>query len=161
MAQYYEELLHLCGFEDAEIRNEKPRIERAFKKLELGPEDMEKAVVWVRKNHEVELLGMRRVLRAWLLELFDLVLAREEGKKVVYYGFPSIEGPGMAIKTAAGEGLYCACPDAILCHTLGQIFNKLNPVLEAGERSGLPPGHGLCSLQQVRVGGMQKIRLLF
>jgi hypothetical protein len=156
MAQYYEELLHLCGFEDSEIKDEKPRIERALKKLELGPEDMDRAVVWVRKNHEVELFGMRRILRAWLLELFDLVLAREEGKKIVYYGFPSIEGPGIAIKTAAGDGLYCACPDAVLCHTLGQIFNKLTPILEAGERNGLPPGHGLCSLQQVRVGGMAK-----
>jgi hypothetical protein len=84
------------------------------------------------------------------------VLAREEGKKIVYYGFPSIEGPGIAIKTAAGDGLYCACPDAILCHTMGQIFNKINPILEAGERGGLPPGHGLCSLQQIRNGGMAK-----
>lgn len=156
MSHYYDEMLHLCGFEDEEIRRESSRIERAFQKLGLEPEDMEKAKGWVKENHEVELLGVRRILRAWLLELFDLVLAREEGKKVVYYGFPSIEGPGMAIKTAAGDGLYCACPDAILCHTLGQIFNKLTPILEAGEQNGLPPGHGLCSLQQVRNGGMAK-----
>jgi len=156
MSHYYDEMLHLCGFEDEEIRRESSRIERAFQKLGLEPEDMEKAQGWVKENHEVELLGVRRILRAWLLELFDLVLAREEGKKVVYYGFPSIEGPGMAIKTAAGDGLYCACPDAILCHTLGQIFNKLTPILEAGEQNGLPPGHGLCSLQQVRNGGMAK-----
>lgn len=156
MAHYYDGLLHLCGFEDEEIEKEKPRIEKSFQRLELGPEDMERAEDWVRQNHDIELLGMRKILRAWLLELFDLVLARDEGKKVIYYGFPSIEGPGIAIKTAAGEGLYCACPDVILCHTLGQIFNKLNPILEAAERGGLPPGHGLCSLQQVRNGGMAK-----
>ena len=156
MANYYDKLLHLCGFEDEEIGKEKPRIDKSFQKLELGPEDMKRAEDWVSQNHEVELLGIRKVLRAWLLELFDLVLAREEGKKIVYYGFPSIEGPGMAIKTAAGEGIYCSCPDVILCHTLGQIFNKINPVLEAAERGGLPPGHSLCSLQQIRNGALAK-----
>ena len=156
MANYYDNLLHLCGFEDDEIEKEKSRIDRSFQKLDLGPEDMKRAGDWVSQNHEVELLGIRKVLRAWLLELFDLVLARDEGKKIVYYGFPSIQGPGMAIKTAGGDGVYCACPDAVLCHTLGQIFNKLNPILEAAERGGLPPGHGLCSLQQVRVGAMAK-----
>ena len=156
MANYYDELLYLCGFEDDEIKKEKPRIDKSFQRLELGPEDMRRAEGWVRQHHDIDLSGMRKILRAWLLELFDLVLARDEGKKVVYYGSPSIEGPGMAIKTAAGDGVYCSCPDAILCHTLGQIFNKLNPLLEAGERGGLPPGHGLCSLQQVRVGGMAK-----
>jgi hypothetical protein len=66
-------------------------------------------------------------------------------------------GPGAAIKAASKEGdLWVGCPDVILCHTLGQIFNKLTPVLEAGEENGMPPGHGLCSLQQIRVGGLAK-----
>jgi len=159
MANYYDELLKLCGFEDGEIKKEKPRIDQAFQRLELGPEDMKTAENWVRQNHDMELLGVRKLLRAWLLELLDLVLARDEGKKIVYYGFPSILGPGAAIKTAAdlaGVDLYCACPDVILSHTLGQIFNKLTPVLEAGEENGLPPGHGLCALQQIRNGGMAK-----
>jgi len=158
MANYYDALLKLCGFED-EIKREKPRIDKAFRKLELGPEDMKRAERWVSENHDVELLGVRKLLRAWLLELFDLVLAKEEGKKVVYYGYPSIQGPGMAIKAASEEAskeVYVACPDTILCHTLGQIFNKLAPVLEAGEQNGLPPGHGLCSLQQIRNGGLAK-----
>ena len=156
MADYYDELLKLCGFEDGEINQERPRIERAFQKLELGPEDMKTADSWVRQNHDVELMGVRKLLGTWLKELIDLVLAKDEGKKVVYYGFPSIQGPGMAIKASAPEEVYCACPDVVLCHTLGQIFNKLTPVLEAGEENGLPPGHGLCSLQQIRLGGMFK-----
>jgi len=159
MANYYDELLRLCGFGDDEIEKQQPRIDSVFQRLELGPEDMKTAEGWVRENHDVALNGVRKLLRAWLLELIDLVLAREEGKKLVYYGFPSIQGPGMAIKAAgelAGVDVYCACPDVILCHTLGQIFNKLTPVLEAAERGGLPPGHGLCSLQQVRVGGMAR-----
>ena len=159
MSNYYDELLKLCGFEEDEIKKEKPRIDRVFQRLELGPEDMKTAEGWVRQNHDIELLGVRRLLRAWLSELLDMVLARDEGKKIVYYGFPSIPGPGMAIKAAgdlAGIDIYCACPDVILCHTVGQIFNKLTPILEAGEENGLPPGHGLCSLQQIRNGGMAK-----
>ena len=31
---YYTEVLKLCGFEDAEIEREKPRLDKAFKKLE-------------------------------------------------------------------------------------------------------------------------------
>lgn len=156
MADYYDGLLKLCGFEDEEINAERPRIERAFRKLELGPADMKSAEIWLRKNHEIDLVGVRKILRLWLRELFDLVLVREEGKKkLVYYGFPSVDGPAMAI-AAASDDIYCTCPDVVLGHTLGQIFNKLNPILEEGERNGLPPGHGLCSLQQIRVGGMAK-----
>jgi hypothetical protein len=156
MANYYEELLKLCGFEDVDIEKERPRIERAFQKLELGPDDMKSAEGWIRQNHDMELRGVRKLLGAWLRELIDLVLARDEGKKVVYYGFPSIQGPGLMIKAAAPEEIYCACPDAVLCHTMGQIFNKLTPILEAGEINGLPLGHGLCTLQTIRVGALAK-----
>jgi len=159
MSNYYYKLLKLCGFEDDDIKKEKTRIDKAFYKLELEPQDMKVAENWVRENHDVGLMGVRKLLGAWLKELIDLVLARDEGKKVVYFGFPSIPGPGMAIKAAsesAGIEVYCACPDVVLCHTIGQIFNKLTPVIEAGEQNGLPSGHGLCSLQQIRVGGMAK-----
>lgn len=156
MADYYDDLLRICGFEVEEIDKERARIEKAFLRLELGPDDMKSAESWVRKNHDVELMGVRKLLGAWLKELLDLVLARDEGKKVVYYGFPTIQGPGLAIKAAAPDIIYSACPDVVLCHTMGQIFNKLTPILEAGEEDGLPPGHGLCSLQQIRVGGLAK-----
>ena len=155
MPNYYDGLLKLCEFEDEEILTETPRIDKAFRRLELGPEDFEKAEKWVKQVHEVELRGVRRILGVWIKELVDLVLAKDEGKKVVYYGFPALPGPGMAMRSAS-EDIYCACPDAIICHTLGQIFDKLKPVLEAGEENGLPPGHGLCSLWQVRAGALAK-----
>jgi len=155
MAHSYDALFRLCGFEVEEIEKERPRIEKAFQRLELGNEDMERAEGWVKQNHDIELSGVRKLLGIWLQELIDLVLAKDEGKRVVYYGFPTIAGPAAAI-AAASEEVYCVCPDAVLCYTMGQIFNKLTPVLEAGEENGLPPGHGLCSLQQIRVGGMAK-----
>ena len=51
---------------------------------------MKRGERWVSENHDVELRGVRRLLRVWLMELVDLVLAKEEGKQIVYYGFPSI-----------------------------------------------------------------------
>ena len=155
MADYYDQLLKICGFEDEEIEKERPRIERAFQRLELGPQDMKSAEDWVKQNHDVELMGVRKLLGAWFKELIDLVLAKDEGKRIIYYGFPTIQGPGMAIAAASDE-VYCVCPDVVLCHTMGQIFNKLAPILEAGEEGGLPPGHSLCSLQQTRVGALAK-----
>ncbi|MGV8073339.1 MAG: 2-hydroxyacyl-CoA dehydratase [Syntrophobacteraceae bacterium] len=143
----------MCGFEPQDVEVERHRIEVAFQKLRLGPQDMESAVGWVRENHDISLKGLRKLLGAWLKELIDLVLAKDEGKKIVYYGFPAMVRPGYLI-SASGENLYCASPDTIICHTVGQIFNKLTPLLEAGEKNGLPPGHALCSLWQVKVGAL-------
>ncbi|MFC2123108.1 2-hydroxyacyl-CoA dehydratase [Bacteroidota bacterium] len=155
MAKYYDELFQLCGFEDEELNQERSRIEKVLQRLEMGPVDIERSELWVRQNHEIELIGLRKILRLWLKELLDLVLAKEEGRKLVYFGFPAIAGPAGAVAAASDE-ILATCPDAVLCHTMGQIFNNLGPVLEAGEENGLPPGHGLCSLQQVRIGGMSK-----
>ncbi|MDY7039012.1 MAG: 2-hydroxyacyl-CoA dehydratase family protein [Thermodesulfobacteriota bacterium] len=155
MASYYDDLLRLCGFEVEEIEKERERIDNAFRKLEIGPEDMEIANNWVRMNHDVTLTSVRKLLGAWLKELIDLAIAKDEGKKIIYYGFPAMVRPGMLIK-ASSENVYCACPDALLCHTMGQIFNKLTPILEAGEENGLPPGHALCSLWQIKVGALAK-----
>jgi len=154
MAEYYDKLLGLCSFSTKEIDSLKPRLEKAFEKLGLNRQDFSRAEERVATQHDLELVGVRKILRAWLLDLLDLVLSREEGKKVVYYGYPSIQGPGMTIKAASNINLYIGCPDVVLCHTLGQIFDKITPLLEAAEKSGLPPGHGLCSLQQVRNGAL-------
>lgn len=155
MADYYDELLKICGFESQEINKERARIEKAFEMLELSAADMKTAESWLKENHDVELVGVRKILGLWLKELIDLVLAKDDAKKLVYFGFPAFTGPASVI-AAASEQIFCTSPDVVLCYSLGQIFNKLTPILEAGEENGLPPGHGLCSLQQVKVGGMVK-----
>jgi benzoyl-CoA reductase/2-hydroxyglutaryl-CoA dehydratase subunit BcrC/BadD/HgdB len=155
MAQYYDDLLTLCGFEAEEVEQERPRAEKAFERLGIGPEDMETADSWVRQNHDVTLQGVRKLLGAWLKELIDVVLAKDEGKKVVYFGFPAITGPGLML-SASSEDVLVTAPDMVLDHTMGQIFNKLTPILEAGEANGLPPGHALCSLWQAKIGGIIK-----
>jgi hypothetical protein len=153
MAHDYDEILKLCGFEDEEIEEERTRVEKSFERLGVAPEDMEMAENWVRQNHDVTLKGVRKLLGAWLKELIDLVLARDDGKKIVYFGFPAILGPGLMLN-ASSEDVFVCAPDMVLDHTMGQIFNKLTPILEAGETNGLPPGHALCSLWQAKVGGL-------
>ncbi|MBN2320789.1 MAG: 2-hydroxyacyl-CoA dehydratase [Acidobacteria bacterium] len=155
MGNYYDELFSLCGFEHEEIEKERSRIEASFEKLGIGPDDMETADSRVRRHHDVSLEGVRKLLGAWLKELIDLVLAREEGKKIVYFGFPAILGPGLMLR-ASSEEVFVSAPDMVLNHTMGQIFNKLDPLLEAGEANGLPPGHALCSLWQAKIGGIAK-----
>ncbi|MBN2420580.1 MAG: hypothetical protein JXL81_14410, partial [Deltaproteobacteria bacterium] len=132
MKGYYDDLFRLCGFEDEEIYSQRSRIEATLEKLELGPEDMERADAWVREYHDISLVGVRKLLGAWLKELIDLVLAREEGKKIVYFGFPAILGPGLML-SASSKDVFVSAPDMVLDHTMGQIFNKLTPILEAGE----------------------------
>ncbi|MGV8075140.1 MAG: 2-hydroxyacyl-CoA dehydratase [Syntrophobacteraceae bacterium] len=155
---YYSELLGLCAFDESDITSQKQRIERALKILGLDAADTDRAVERVKKYFDIELLGVRKLLGLWLKELFDLALAREEGKKIIYFGYPPFQYIGMAIKAAAKskDDFHIACPEAVLCQTLGQIFHKLGPILEEGEASGLPPGHGMCSFLQIRLGAMEK-----
>jgi len=62
------------------------------------------------------------------------------------------------IKAATGssDAFYIGCPEVVLCQTLGQIFNRLHPVLEEGEAKGLAPGHAMCSLLQIKNGALEK-----
>ena len=154
MAAYYEKLLRLCGFDDNDLSTDGDRMGKTFDRIQLDAKDMEVAEERIRKYHDIELTGVQKLIRAWLLELADMVLARDEGKKIIYYGYPSIQGPGMAIKMAGGEGLYIGCPDVIIGHTVGNFFGKLAPIIKAAEENGLPSGYALCSLQQTRNGGM-------
>ncbi len=155
MAKHYDDLLTLCGWERDEIEDERPRIEEAFRRLELGPEDMKPAENWVRTYQDVSLVGVRKLLGAWIKELIDMILAKDEGLKPVYYGMPAITGPGF-IMAGASDDVFVCCPDYVLVQTIGSIFNKLTPIIIAGEQNGAPPGHALCSLWQVRMGGMAK-----
>lgn len=155
MADYYDELLVLCGFEPEEIDAERSRIEETFKRLGLTPKDMAAADGWVRKNHDITLMGVRKLLGAWIKEMVDAVLARDEGKKPVYYGFPAILGPGLVL-AASSDDVFAAAPDVTMIHVMGQIFNKLSPIIETGEANGAPPGHALCSIWQAKIGGLVK-----
>jgi 2-hydroxyglutaryl-CoA dehydratase D-component len=153
-----QELLILCGFEADEIKQQRNRIEATFERLNLGSEDMVQAATRIKTSFDIELLGVRKALGVWLKELFDVVLARDEGKKLIYYGYPPFQYIGLVIKAASESvgDFYVGCPEVVLCQTLGQIFGKHGPILEASEMDGLPPGHAMCSLLQMKHGALAK-----
>lgn len=152
---YYADVLNLCGWEQSEIVQEKSRVEEAFQILNIGPEDMPHTEVWIRESFNTELMGVRKALGVWIKDLIDLVLARKEGKKIIYYSFPTIGGLGFTASMIGGENVFCACPGVIAIIALGGILNKIDPFLEAGEEA-LPPGRALCALNKMTIGGVIK-----
>ena len=130
-------LLQLCGFEVEEIERERSRIDRAFEKLELRPADIERAEARVNRCFDTSLEGVRKSLGIWMKQLIDLVLAREEGRKIVYPSYPIIPMIGLALNLVSDE-IYCQSPEIVLDVAMGQILGKIDPILEAAEAQGLP-----------------------
>ena len=151
----HSEFLSLCGFEPEEIKRESPRIEKTFRLLEISDEDVDRAKIRIEKYLDIELLGMRKVLGLWLKELVDMVLAKAEGKKVIYVSFPPIPQI-VAAMALTSDNIYCASPDIVLSNTLNLLFDKINPVLETAEKNGLGPGLAFCSYLQTRLGSVVK-----
>lgn len=147
------EFLNLCGFEPEELDKETPRIERAFQILGINDEDVDRAKAKIKKYLDIELLGMRKVLGIWLKELVDMVLAREEGKKVIYVSYPPIPQI-VAAMALTSDTIYCASPDIVVSNTINLMFDKINPVLETAEKNGLAPGLAFCSYLQTRYGSI-------
>lgn len=151
----HSEFLKLCGFEPEEIKREARRIEKTFDILEIGDDDVDRAEAKIEKYIDIELPGMRKVLGLWLKELVDMVLAKDEGKKVIYVSYPPI--PQIAAAMAlTSDKVYCGSPDIVLSNTLNLLFDKINPVLETAEKNGLAPGIAFCSYLQTRLGSIVK-----
>ena len=149
----YSELLSLCGFEPEEIEKERHRINKAFDILDIRRDDVSRGRERIEEFFDVELIGMRKVLGLWIKELIDMVLAKEEGKKIVYMSYPPIAEISAAI-TMASKDIYCASPEIVLSNTLNLIFNKINPILETAEKHGLALAIALCSYLQTRLGAI-------
>lgn len=135
------ELLELCGFRKQEIEAELPRIEKAFDRLGITSEDIERAKQRLRKYYAIELKGIRKVLRLCVREVVSTVLAREEGKKKIIYGFmaPGWEIIGSALVSKSSE-VYAANLSWAFQAVLGCVFDKIVPILEAAEKKWLKAG---------------------
>ena len=147
----YTSFLELCGFTPNEIRKELPRVKKAFGILKIEPEDVKLAEKRIQEIFDINLEGIRKILSIWIKELLALVLAKEEKKKIVYAIMPS---PAESYTAAmlASEDLYVGYPDYVLQMTMGALFNKLDPILEAGEKMGMGPGGAHCGLNKTRLG---------
>ena len=135
------ELLELCGYSEQEIESELPRVEKAFNKLGITVDDIERGKQRLRKYYDVELKGVRKALRLILRELVDALLVRDEGMKNVIYGFMA---PGFDLLSSA---LVTKSRDVFSIHHswafqifVGCIFGKMEPILEEAERKWLKAG---------------------
>jgi len=149
------DFLELCGFEPPEIRAQKERFETTLEILNLGPADIEEAIARVNRYYDVDLLSIRKILGIWIKELVDMVLAKQENKKVVYASMPP-NYQFVAAMSSAADDIYCIIPETILGTVIGSIFGKMTPILEAAEGAGLPPGNAFCSFLQTRLGAIKK-----
>jgi len=151
---YYTDFLRLCEFQPDEIEKEKPRIERAFEAMQIGPADIQRAEKRVRDNFDIELLGVRQILGLCIIGLIDLALARQEHSKVVYKNWCLHSQLGFALMRSS-EDVYVGTPE-IIGTIMGQIFDKFTPVIEAGEARGLSAGKAHCAGTQTYLGAMDK-----
>lgn len=136
------ELLELCGFGSADMDRELPRVARTFDKLGINDEDIARAKQRLDTYFDIEMEGIRKGLKIYVLELVDLMLAREEGKKKLLYGFMTsrcFETISYALM-AKSEEIYSARIGFMFHRVLGYIFGKMVPVYEAAERVWVKAG---------------------
>lgn len=135
------ELLKLCGYSEQEIKSELPRVEKAFEKLGITAEDIERGKQRLNKYYDMELKGVRKALRLIVRELVDALLVKDECVKNVIYGFMA---PGFDLLSSA---LVTKSRDVFSIHhswafqiVVGCIFGKIEPILEEAERKWLKAG---------------------
>jgi benzoyl-CoA reductase/2-hydroxyglutaryl-CoA dehydratase subunit BcrC/BadD/HgdB len=146
-------LLKLCGFNDKELREEEPRIQRAFDKLGVTPKDIDIALERIATYYGTDLQGMLRAIGVAIRELADTMLAAEDGKKIIYASLPNAATDILgAVSYHSGGKVHTAFPDVLVLQVMGCLFNKLDRILEAAEKSYLRAGAAECSLLQTRVG---------
>jgi len=135
------ELLKLCGYEDDEIKTEQSRVEKAFNRFGITPADIETGKQRLRTYYDMELRGVRKIFRLILREFVDSLIAREEGKKKLIYGFmaPGFEMISPALMYGSRD-IYSVYHLWAFFTVAGCIFNKMVPVLEAAEKKWLKSG---------------------
>jgi benzoyl-CoA reductase/2-hydroxyglutaryl-CoA dehydratase subunit BcrC/BadD/HgdB len=135
------EFLTMCGFEGDEAESELPRIERALHKLGITAEDIERGKQRLTTYYDMELKGVKKILRLALRDLVNSVLAREDGKKKILFGFmaPVFEIVSSVLVTQSQE-VHAAHQSWSALLIMGSIFDKMVPVLEAAERRWLKAG---------------------
>jgi benzoyl-CoA reductase/2-hydroxyglutaryl-CoA dehydratase subunit BcrC/BadD/HgdB len=135
------ELLTMCGFETHELETELPRIERAFHRIGITTEDIGRGKERLARYYDIRLQGVRKAIGLSIREVVDTVLARDEGKKKILYGFMAggFEIIGSTVVTHSKD-IHASVLAPSFQFVLGCIFDKLVPVLEAAEQKWLKSG---------------------
>jgi benzoyl-CoA reductase/2-hydroxyglutaryl-CoA dehydratase subunit BcrC/BadD/HgdB len=135
------ELLKICGFETHELESKLPRIERAFQRLGITTEDIERGKKRIAEYYDIKLQGVRKALCLCIEDVVDTVLARENGKKKLIYGYmaPGFEIIASTLATRSKD-VYTANITGPFQFVMGCIFDKMVPILEAAEQKWLKSG---------------------
>jgi hypothetical protein len=157
----YADCLRLLAFEENEIPQILPDWRMAAEKLGLSKEDVEHATnEWIPQNWEVDHLGSRMAMGAFLREAIDLCKATEykkRGVKIVYGILPAFTTNYLAIKNAGGDKVYVSFPDIFLVNVLNGLFHKIDPFLDAAEtEGGIVYGCRHCALNKTRITARMK-----
>jgi benzoyl-CoA reductase/2-hydroxyglutaryl-CoA dehydratase subunit BcrC/BadD/HgdB len=149
----YKMFLELCGYEKDEIKAQSNRIEKAIEKLRLEPSDFQRAEQRMNEYFDIDLVSIRKTLGLWFRSLVDIVLAREEGKKLVYTMMPPLVLVQNAM-TMASSDVYVTAPDILLNYTHGAIFGNQDPILEVAEADLLPLASAYCGGIKAQLGAI-------
>ena len=156
MANIYREFLEMCAFDESEMEEYVPLWENGSKILGLSEADVEYALKeWIPKHWEIQYLGVRKMIGAYIREAIELSRLHEykkKGVKVVYGIIPAIPNGYMAMKEAAGDDVFVSFPDMQLVTILNGFFHKVDPYLEKAEEDGMTYGCRHCALNKTRIG---------
>jgi benzoyl-CoA reductase/2-hydroxyglutaryl-CoA dehydratase subunit BcrC/BadD/HgdB len=135
------ELLKSCGFADSEIEVQLPRVQATLGRFGVTGADIERGKQRLNRYYDLELPGVPEAVGLCIKDLANTVLAREEGKQKIIYGFmaPGFEVLGSALLSKSAE-VHVANLSSALQFVIGCIFDKMVPILEAAERKWLKSG---------------------
>jgi hypothetical protein len=151
----YHNFFKLCGFTEDAIKEQSPRIDKTFQKLDITEEDVRRAEGRIQYYYDTNLEGVRKLLGVHVKEMINLVLAREENRKVIYCEWPGSASALLMSGIHTVDDVYFGTPASQTINVvMGCIFDKLGPIMEAGEESGLPAGAAHCALWQTHLGAI-------
>jgi benzoyl-CoA reductase/2-hydroxyglutaryl-CoA dehydratase subunit BcrC/BadD/HgdB len=135
------ELLKICGFADSEIEVQLPRVAATLSRFGITTADIERGKQRLNRYYDLELPGVRQAVGLCIKDLTNMVLARDEGKQKVIYGFmaPGFEIFGSALLSKS-SAVHVASLFPSLHFVIGCVFDKIVPILEAAERKWLKSG---------------------
>ncbi|MDY6880983.1 MAG: 2-hydroxyacyl-CoA dehydratase family protein [Desulfatiglans sp.] len=143
-------MLALLHYTDEEMEQQKSRIQRAFDRAKITDVDIQAA----QRNivHDFDMEPARMAMGTWMKRFVDLMLCREEYKKVVYHVHPGIPRLNLAM-TQAYPDLYSEFCETVLMYVFGML-DKIQGVIEAAEEYGLEQTQAQCAINQVTYGAL-------
>jgi benzoyl-CoA reductase/2-hydroxyglutaryl-CoA dehydratase subunit BcrC/BadD/HgdB len=144
-------MLNLLLYEKKDIEEQRPRIEKALERARITDENIKRAQKNIVQDFELE--SSRRVMGIWFKRFVDLMLCRDEHKKVIYHVHVGIPRLNLAMNYAYPD-VYSDFPDTILMFVYGTLFDRLAELLEFAEAHGMEQTQAACGINQIAYAGI-------